>query len=146
MSVMTGRCFADTNVAVYALDADPVRRRAALAVLKARPTISVQVVNEFLSVALGKMRLPRPTALRLAGILMQRCEIVDLSVEMVRSALDIGLRYQISHWDALIVAAALRIGCDTLYSEDLQDGQVFENRLTVRNPFPPAGTAGKSQP
>lgn len=38
----------------------------------------------------------------------------------------VGERYQISHWDALIVAAALTAGCDTLYSEDMQDGQVFE--------------------
>ena len=56
---MAARSFADTNVAVYALDADPRRRGAALAVMRARPVISVQVVNEFLSVALGKMRLPR---------------------------------------------------------------------------------------
>jgi predicted nucleic acid-binding protein len=38
-------------------------------------------------------------------------------------------------WDALIIAAALATGCDTLYSEDLQNGQIFEERLTVKNPF-----------
>ena len=47
----------------------------------------------------------------------------------------IGLRYDLSHWDALIVAAALATDCDTLYSEDMQDGQVFDGRLTVKNPF-----------
>lgn len=41
----------------------------------------------------------------------------------------------ISYWDALIVAAALLSGCDTLYSEDFQHGRVFEDRLTVVNPF-----------
>ncbi len=40
-----------------------------------------------------------------------------------------------SRWDVLIVAAALATDCDTLYSEDMQDGQVFEGRLTVKNPF-----------
>jgi predicted nucleic acid-binding protein len=132
---MTARSFADTNVAVYALDADPARRVAALAIMKARPTISVQVVNEFLSVALDKMRLPRQTANRLAAILLRRCEVSDLTVEMVRTAIALGERYQISHWDALIVSAALAAGCDTLYSEDLQNGQVFEGQLTVCNPF-----------
>ena len=143
MSAMTARCFADTNVAVYTLDADPARRGAALAVMKARPTISVQVVNEFLIVALGKMRLPRPTANRLSAILLRRCEVLDLTVEMVRTAIALGERYQISHWDALIVSAALAAGCETLYSEDLQDGQVFEGRLTVRNPFSTAITREK---
>jgi predicted nucleic acid-binding protein len=41
----------------------------------------------------------------------------------------------VSYWDALILAAALAAGCDTLYSEDMQDGQIFEGRLTVKNPF-----------
>ena len=132
---MTARSFADTNIAVYTLDADPAKRRRALRIVKARPVISVQVVNEFYSVALRKMRLPRETAGRLSGILMRRCEVCDLTTEMVRGAIELGQRYQISHWDALIVVAALRTGCETLYSEDLQDGQVFRDTLTVRNPF-----------
>ncbi len=78
---MTARSFADTNIAVYTLDANPARRRVALSVMKARPVISVQVVNEFLNVALGKMRLPRQTAGRLAAILLRRCEVVDLKRE-----------------------------------------------------------------
>jgi predicted nucleic acid-binding protein len=44
-------------------------------------------------------------------------------------------RYTLSHWDALIVAAALTARCDLLYSEDLQDGLVVDGRLTVVNPF-----------
>jgi predicted nucleic acid-binding protein len=40
-----------------------------------------------------------------------------------------------NYWDCLILAAALQSGCDILYSEDMQDGQVFEGRLTVINPF-----------
>ena len=49
---------------------------------------------------------------------------------------------QLSHWDSLIVAAALAAGCDTLYSEDMQDGQVFEGRLTLKNPFVGFATTG----
>jgi len=133
--VLTARSFADTNIAVYALDADPVRRRTALTILRTGPVISVQVVNEFVNVALGKMRLSRPKVGRLAGILMRRCEVIDLTIDMVRTAIALGERYGISHWDALIVSAALAAGCEVLYSEDLQADQVFEARLTVRNPF-----------
>ncbi len=54
---------------------------------------------------------------------------------MVKEAIALGERYQLSHWDSLIVAAALRANCDTLYSEDMQHGQLIDGRLTVINPF-----------
>jgi predicted nucleic acid-binding protein len=132
---MTARFFADTNVAVYALDADPQRRAQAFAVMRRRPVISTQVVNEFLNVLTGKQRAPRDIAHRYARILLRRCEVVALTPQVVETAMQLGDRYQCSHWDALVIAAALLAGCDTLYSEDLQDGQVFEGRLTVKNPF-----------
>lgn len=66
---------------------------------------------------------------------MVTCDIAAVTLDMTELAMLIGERHQISHWDSLIVAAALATGCDTLYSEDLQDGQVFEGPLTVRNPF-----------
>lgn len=72
---------------------------------------------------------------RYARILLHRCEVVPVTASAVETAIQIGERYQCNHWDALVVAAALLAGCDTLYSEDLQDGQVFEGRLTVKNPF-----------
>lgn len=132
---MTAPVFADTNIAVYMLGTDPVKRRAAVAIMRASPVISVQVVNEFLSVAVSKIKLDRPMANRLAQILMRRCEVREVNVETVQFAIDLGLRYQLSHWDALIVSSALQAGCSTLYSEDMQHGQVFEGRLQVSNPF-----------
>jgi predicted nucleic acid-binding protein len=44
-------------------------------------------------------------------------------------------KYRFSYWDSLILAAALESTCSFVYSEDLQDGQRIENRLTVINPF-----------
>ena len=66
---------------------------------------------------------------------MKLVAVAPVTENTVRDAMTVGLRYGLSHWDSLIVAAALGTGCDTLYSEDMQDGQVFEDRLTVRNPF-----------
>jgi predicted nucleic acid-binding protein len=66
---------------------------------------------------------------------MDRTEVLSLDESTVDQAAALAIRYQLSHWDALIVAAALLAGCDTLYSEDLQHGQVFDERLTVVNPF-----------
>jgi len=53
----------------------------------------------------------------------------------IRKSADIAIRYQLSNWDALIVAAALLSGCSTLYSEDMQNGQIFEDQLSIMNPF-----------
>ena len=131
----TAKCFADTNVAIYAVDADATKRERALAVLGARPVISTQVVNEYLSVLLSKRKLPRADANELARALMAASDVAAVTPDIVELALLLGEQHQISHWDALIVAAALVTGCDTLYSEDLQDGRVFEGRLTVKNPF-----------
>jgi len=103
--------------------------------LRMNPVISVQVVNEFISVATGKMKLARPQINRLARVMMKRCEVVPMDADMVNEAIVLGERFQFSHWDSLIVAAALRANCATLYSEDMQHGQVIDNRLTVINPF-----------
>jgi predicted nucleic acid-binding protein len=64
---------------------------------------------------------------------MCRVEIVLPST--MHLALNITERYGYSWYDSLIIAAALDAGCDTLYTEDLQHGQVIENRLTINNPF-----------
>lgn len=132
---MTARFFADTNVAIYTLDGNEQKRRQALAVMRRHPVISTQVVNEFLNVLMGKSKLERAEAYRLARVLMRRCEVVSVSPEIAEQAMTLGERYQLGHWDSVIVSAALASGCDTLYSEDMQDGQVFEGRLTVKNPF-----------
>ena len=48
---------------------------------------------------------------------------------------EVSLRYQVSHWDGLIIASALEANCNTLYSQDLRRGLVIENKLTIVNPF-----------
>jgi len=60
---------------------------------------------------------------------------VPLTVELHDEGLRIAQRYRYSLYDASIVAAALSAGCGTLYSEDLQGGQLIDGRLTIRNPF-----------
>jgi predicted nucleic acid-binding protein len=131
----TAKCFADTNVAIYAIDADVAKRDKALAVLRDGAIISTQVVNEYLNVLLVKRRMDRSAAHELARALMVTCDVVAITPDITDLAMSIGERYQLSHWDSLIVAAALDSECDTLYSEDMQNGQVFEGKLTVRNPF-----------
>jgi predicted nucleic acid-binding protein len=67
--------------------------------------------------------------------LLDLCEVVPVDVATIRKAIDLAKRYSLSHWDSLIIAAALLADCQTLYSEDFQHGQLFDNQLTVQNPF-----------
>jgi predicted nucleic acid-binding protein len=66
------------------------------------------------------------------------CTIEPITIETHDRALHIAERYGLSTYDALIVSAALLAGCKTLHSEDMQDGQVTEHQLTIRNPFKPS--------
>jgi len=127
--------FADTNVAVYALGRDSDKKARAKQILDAAPIASSQVINEVISVLMGKQRFDREEAYEVADALMKLVAVAPVTANTVRDAMTVGLRYGLGHWDSLIVAAALATGCDMLYSEDMQDGQVFEDRLTVKNPF-----------
>jgi predicted nucleic acid-binding protein len=60
---------------------------------------------------------------------------VPTTVAVHESALTLAARLGFNFYDALIVAAALDAKCNLLYSEDLHDGQVIEERLAIRNPF-----------
>lgn len=127
--------FTDTNIVVYAYASNPRKSPVAEAIVRPGPVISTQIVNEFLNVARIKMGLDRDTRHKIAQNLLRGCTVVPLDTQVVAKAMAIEAKYQVSYWDALVMAAALVAGCDTLYSEDIQDGQVFEDRLTVRNPF-----------
>jgi len=127
--------FVDTNVAVYALGRDSDKKARAKQILDDAPVASSQVINEAISVLMGKQRFAREEAYEVADAIMKLVAVAPVTANTVRDAMTVGLRYGLSHWDSLIVAAALAAGCDTLYSEDMQDGQVFGDRLTVRNPF-----------
>ena len=127
--------FADTNVVVYVFAKDEAKIAIAEGILEKQPTISVQVINEFLNVCRTKLGMDIPTRHKLARELIAGCNVVVLDPRVVEKAMEVESEGQISYWDALIVAAALLSGCDTLYSEDLEDGRTFDGQLTVVNPF-----------
>jgi predicted nucleic acid-binding protein len=133
---MTGRAFLDTNVLVYATLAPDFRSDLARELLSQRHVISVQVLNEFANVARGKLRRSWPDVVQALSAIRILClPPRPLTVAMHEAALSIAARLHYQLYDAMIIAAALEAGCVTLYSEDLQHGQVIERRLTIRNPF-----------
>ena len=62
-------------------------------------------------------------------------QLADVGISEIRSAWALAERYGFGHYDSLIIAAALKTGSSTLYTEDMQHEQVIEGRLTLINPF-----------
>jgi predicted nucleic acid-binding protein len=95
--------------------------------------LSTQVVQEFYAVGSRKLRMPRPKMMEIVASLLGSPLVVLGPAEIV-SAIQIEERYNISFWDALILAAAESGGAEVVYTEDLNDGQQYGS-VTVRNPF-----------
>lgn len=127
--------FFDTNVILYLLSADGAKADRAEELLAIGGVISVQVLNEFASVASRKLGMAWPEIREVLAQIRVVSPVAPLSVDTHDRALQVAERYGLSINDALIVAAALMAGCTTLYSEDMQDGQVIERQLTIKNPF-----------
>ena len=127
--------FIDTNVVVYAFS-DDARSDKAQALLAASPVISAQVLNEFANIGRKKLNMSWPEIQEaVASITILASAVVALDDDLTIAAVDLAERYRFSFYDALIVAAALRAGCDQLYSEDMQAGLIVGRQLTIINPF-----------
>lgn len=132
---MTDKIFVDSNVVIYGLNATLPQYCIATELLLQRPVISVQVVNETINVQVRKLRRPLAAAQEVAIFLMESCEVISLEPRDVHLAIELTRQYSLSHWDALIVATALRAGCSTLYSEDMHHGLWVTPTLQILNPF-----------
>jgi predicted nucleic acid-binding protein len=131
---MPADVFFDTNVLIYLLSRDAAKADRAEALLAEGGVISVQVLNEFASVALGKKALQFDELKEILSVIHAACSVKPLEIETHELGLSLAERYRFSVYDSLIVAAALRSGCSVLFSEDLRHGQRIE-RLVIRNPF-----------
>jgi predicted nucleic acid-binding protein len=129
------RAFFDTNVLLYLMPADASKANRAERCLSQGGTISVQVLNEFAAVASRKLKLTYPDIRDFLTTIRAIILVEPLSLATHDSALALAERYGFSFYDALIMSSALQAGCDRLYTEDLQHGQVIEQRLIVQNPF-----------
>ena len=129
------RPFVDTNVLLYLISADAAKAERAEQVLAGRIVISVQVLNEFAIVARRKRSLDWAELQQVLAGISSFCEVLDLSLATHQRGLALARRYPLSIYDAMIAAAALEAGCDSLLSEDFQTGQRIDGQLVVVNPF-----------
>lgn len=134
---MTDLCFVDTNVFVHAVDdREPAKQAVARGLIQTRAAdlvVSPQVASEFFRVASDRLGLGHAQASEGVDLLASfRC--VDLDLPLVQDAAALAQRRSLSIWDALIVRAAVRGGCSTLFTEDLADGDEIDG-ITIVNPF-----------
>ena len=140
-TAITTKRFLDTNVIVYAYDDDePDKQAVARRLLKEsvrhdRTVISVQVLGEFYHVVTRRAQSPMtPGQAADAVERIKVLPIIDIDPQLVDRAVATCRRYDISYWDALIVAAAERAGCAEILSEDLNAGQRYHD-VVAMNPF-----------
>ena len=127
--------FLDSNDILYLASGQQAKADRAEELVASGGTISVQVLNEIANVARRKMGMswaePRNFLLMIRGLL----KVEPITIEIHDVGISLAERYQLSVYDSMIVSAALSAECDTLLSEDLQNGLLINGRLRVLNPF-----------
>ena len=139
---MKDRFFLDSNIFVYSFDktAGDKQQKAQKLIRSSLTTglgyISFQVIQEFFNVATRKFEVPMPLldSKEYFDKVFMQLEVVYPDGDFMKTGLDIASTTGYSFYDSLIISAALKAGCETLYTEDLQDGQQIRS-LTIYNPF-----------
>ena len=132
--------FLDTNILLYSISRNPSeswKRDRAIALLDDDSSaVSIQVLQEFYVQATRSTRSDAICHDLAAGLVESwtRFRVQDMTLDVLRNALRIRRESGFSFWDSAVVAAAVALGCDRVYTEDLTEGQVVDG-VTVVNPF-----------
>jgi predicted nucleic acid-binding protein len=136
---MPDKVFVDSNIWLYSLIQNGEDDRHQLAVdfliQLENPVINSQVIREICCNLKKKTSISEERLCSLIHGWYQDCKVVHSNASQHLLASRIRNSYSMSYWDSLIVAAALDTNCKALYSEDMQNGQVIEGKLTIMNPF-----------
>lgn len=133
---MRASSFLDTNVLIYSVAENDARSEVAEALLAAGGVVSVQVFNEFAATARRKLGMSWDDVTEGLNAVRVLCPSPrPVSIDTHDAAVEIARTHGFHMYDALVVASALAADCETLYTEDLQDGQIIDERLMIRNPF-----------
>jgi len=127
--------FIDTNVLLYFVAGDAAKAARSEQIIRDGGSISVQVLNEAANVARRKMSLSWSETRDFLSLIRALTTVHAVTLDTHDRGLNLAERYGVSIYDAMILAAALEADCDTLWSEDMQDGMRVENRLSIVNPF-----------
>jgi predicted nucleic acid-binding protein len=132
-------CFIDTNVWLYAFiegnDRQKSTRAKLLIEVSRAVVVSIQVVNEVCVNLIKKAQFSEQQVQQLIESFYAKYSVVELNRPLLLKASALRAQHAFSFWDSTIVASALYADASVLYSEDMQDGLVVDNRVRIINPF-----------
>jgi predicted nucleic acid-binding protein len=138
---MKDKVFVDSNIWIYLFTSDDVSKNELVRDFIAGNTeketifvISYQVINEVGVVLKRKKKFSEDKIQFVVDTLLDLCVVQDFSREIIFKASVLRDKMLVSYWDSLIIAAAIESGCQSIASEDLQNGQKIEG-LTIVNVF-----------
>jgi predicted nucleic acid-binding protein len=129
------KIFFDTNTLLYLLSSDNKKADWVSQNLQQSNVISIQVLNEFTSASLRKIKISSEELDEFLDLFKSTFNVKALDTETFDTGLMVSRRYGYQHYDSMIIAAALQAGCERLYSEDMQHRQMIDKRLQIVNPF-----------
>ncbi len=138
MTQNNGLAFADTNIWLYAFIRGQSAEKTPVAqsiISNRRFIISTQVISEVCVNLVRKASFSEPQIRELIAAFFQNHTVILPNEETLLAASRLREQHGLAYWDSLLISAALSAGATQFYSEDMQDGRVFEGRLQIVNPF-----------
>jgi predicted nucleic acid-binding protein len=133
-------CFIDTNIWLYAfLETQHTEKSiTAKSVIQEKDiAVSTQIINEICVNLIKRVRFPEEQIQELIASFYQKYPVIELNKNILLKASELRKQNRFSFWDSVIIASALYSDAGILYSEDMQDGLIVEDKLKIANPFKP---------
>jgi len=126
----------DSNILIYnhSLECED-KKLIARNLFKENPVVSSQVVSEYINVIKRNLDIPKIELMQLCSLWLEKCIVQPVVLTTIKLAQDLIIKYDFQIFDSIIISAALEADCDMIYSEDMQDGLVVENKIKIINPF-----------
>lgn len=131
-------CFIDSNIWLYAFvnsDEKAKTTTAAALIKSVRPVVSTQVINEVCINLIRKADFTEEQIRSLINSFYESYRVIQMSRGIMENASLLREKYSLSYWDSNIVSAALETKATVLYSEDMHDGLVVNDHLSIINPL-----------
>jgi len=135
---MKDKIFLDSNILIYCYSNNEIdKQKIARSIFENTKDIyiSSQVINAVTNILLKKLKL---TTTDVVNTILQISALVttfSFHINTQLEALKLKEKYNLQFYDALIIATAIENNCTVLYSEDMQDGLIINNTITIKNPF-----------
>ena len=134
--IIMSRIALDSNILIYNHSLDHNEKRLiARNFFNENPIVSSQVISEYLNVMKRNFKMQKLELMQLCSLWLEKCSVQPVILSTIKLAKDLVGKYDFQVFDGIIIAAALEADCSILYSEDMQNGQIIEDKLKIVNPF-----------